>query len=560
VKSSAFSKGNWKWQAFSIGFHVVAIALFLWIAPVRDIFTVQLPDTETTKEELKRKLTGEALEKVKKKREAQLQKKLKATVARFEEIDKSLTKSEEEETAEDEPALPEEPENLTAEETLEHLQELASEVMQNVDEALLEQLAEQMQIQSDEAEDYFYSPLADALKELAESASNLSEAASKVSDGVSMEEYNQAMASAVQAAQNAAAETEAALSSGSNSPSGDGNLPIDGFADAGAESGMPGEMGSAVTSGTGSSEPSASNASESSDSSTSAAPSAAAGAEAGSTASAGTSGSGTAGQQGAMGEEAGTTAGAGAMASLSASGMGQGMASGSQAAAAGAGQSSGMSGYGSGQSDGPARYHSENSGFTEIDPAALKDGPRRVESISKASLATHKITASSNSATASGPVFLNSWYIIGPFENNRKIDFSRRLPPELNFDLDAAYRGKEGKLLRWKFYQSQRPDIYVPDIRANSTYYAYAELRSDVTTRAIVQAGADDALRIWWNGKHIYTSEDTLKSKSWGECFQPVVIRKGTNRVLLRVENLPKKCHFTFILLPWDEKYILSRQ
>ena len=72
-----------------------------------------------------------------------------------------------------------------------------------------------------------------------------------------------------------------------------------------------------------------------------------------------------------------------------------------------------------------------------------------------------------------GWLYLDTWYIIGPWENNSIVDYTVKHPPEFGIDFDAKYYdgkfsnkpGHPYETLKWEFYQSdqvrnQPPGVY----------------------------------------------------------------------------------------------------
>ncbi len=52
-------------------------------------------------------------------------------------------------------------------------------------------------------------------------------------------------------------------------------------------------------------------------------------------------------------------------------------------------------------------------------------------------------------------MYVNSWYVIGPFPNPDRINLRRRFPPESVVDLEATYIGKNELPVKWEFEQGR---------------------------------------------------------------------------------------------------------
>lgn len=165
----------------------------------------------------------------------------------------------------------------------------------------------------------------------------------------------------------------------------------------------------------------------------------------------------------------------------------------------------------------------------------------------------------SSESTRSGWLYLDSWYIIGPWENNGVLDYARTRPPEITIDLDARYPdGKinratgEPRLLRWEFLQSDMMRLVPPVEEGDSTYYCFTEVYFEEATEMLLAIASDDAARMWVNDKLIW--EDRGQS-GWNlsEGFKKVVFKKGFNKFLVRIENGPRLCEFSVLLCPPEQ-------
>jgi hypothetical protein len=178
----------------------------------------------------------------------------------------------------------------------------------------------------------------------------------------------------------------------------------------------------------------------------------------------------------------------------------------------------------------------------------------------------------SKKADLKGWLYINTWYMIGPWENYGRDDFSIIHPPEISVDFDAVYTdgqvtagvvetdshpimvmGDKVNLdgtLRWKFMQSESMHNTVPVLADRSTYYAYTELFFDEPTTMLVAIGTDDSGKVWINGKDIWQDSGS----SWyhiDEHIAPFNFLQGWNRVLVRLENGGGgPAGFSFLIIP----------
>lgn len=180
----------------------------------------------------------------------------------------------------------------------------------------------------------------------------------------------------------------------------------------------------------------------------------------------------------------------------------------------------------------------------------------------------------SRDSARKGWLYVNTWYMIGPWDSHGRNDFSLTHPPERGIDLDAVYRdgqigegvaetdshplkitGDEVDLdgtLRWKFMQSESMHNVMPVTSDNSTCYAYTELYFDQSATMLVAIGTDDSGKLWINGKEIWQDEGA----SWyhiDEHLEPIVFRQGWNRILVRIDNNGGAASgFSFLICPKD--------
>jgi hypothetical protein len=162
-------------------------------------------------------------------------------------------------------------------------------------------------------------------------------------------------------------------------------------------------------------------------------------------------------------------------------------------------------------------------------------------------------------SSRSGWLYLDSWYIIGPWENNGQLNYNNTHPPELSVNLDAIYtngkirkKTKKPRKLQWQFLQSDIMRLVPPEEEGNSTYYAFTEVYFEEATEMLLAIASDDAARMWVNDRLIW--EDHGQS-GWNlnEGFQRVAFRQGFNKFLVRIENGPVLCEFSVLLCPPDQ-------
>jgi hypothetical protein len=164
-------------------------------------------------------------------------------------------------------------------------------------------------------------------------------------------------------------------------------------------------------------------------------------------------------------------------------------------------------------------------------------------------------------------VFLDTWYVIGPFAGRARDSIGAVYPPERGVDLDAVYYGKNDAPVRWT-WQQEASYPFVPQPRAeNAVYYAYTEVEVENDLDVWMSIGADDDSKLWFNDRLIWISGDgdkpwyrvpfyTLDSEmallNLAEGQRKLRLHKGRNTILLKLYNGANLMFFSVVLTPVD--------
>ena len=146
-------------------------------------------------------------------------------------------------------------------------------------------------------------------------------------------------------------------------------------------------------------------------------------------------------------------------------------------------------------------------------------------------------------------MYVQDWYVIGPFPNPNRINLRRKFPPESVVDLDATYVGKDGRTVKWEFMQTMnstpkeawraegKATAVPPTAEEYGIWYAYAEVFSDIECDRWIAVGSDDRSDIWINDVPVWGSSSKLKQWRIDEGYRRIHLKKGRNRILARIEN-----------------------
>jgi hypothetical protein len=154
----------------------------------------------------------------------------------------------------------------------------------------------------------------------------------------------------------------------------------------------------------------------------------------------------------------------------------------------------------------------------------------------------------SEAVTGTQWMFVDSWYVIGPFPNPQRRNIDTKFPPESVVDLDAHYQLENGDNLRWRYVRNTKPEVRPPDERSYAIYYAYTTLWADAARDVWFAVGSDDYSKIWVNNMLVWASG--MKHKSWrpNEGFRKVHLQKGLNHILYRIENGQNACTWSLMI------------
>jgi hypothetical protein len=171
---------------------------------------------------------------------------------------------------------------------------------------------------------------------------------------------------------------------------------------------------------------------------------------------------------------------------------------------------------------------------------------------------------------AGGPyanrIFLDTWYVIGPFAAHGRGSIDAVHPPERGVDLDAVYYGKNDAPIRWN-WQQDHSYPFVPRPRAeNAVYYAYTEVEVDRDTDMWMAIGADDDSKLWFNDRLVwisgldndkpwyrapfYSMDTELATRNLTEGQRKLHFHKGRNTILFKLYNGMNLMFFSVVLSP----------
>ena len=140
--------------------------------------------------------------------------------------------------------------------------------------------------------------------------------------------------------------------------------------------------------------------------------------------------------------------------------------------------------------------------------------------------------------------FIREWRIVGPFDGSDGTGYGTSYPPEKAspdaLDLEKAeYAGKSGPV-RWVEHSTSDPGGVVDLNKALGKHmgvvgYGAARVRSSEERPISVRAGTPNALKIWLNGRLVFTREEYHHGSALDQHRADAVLRKGENLILIKV-------------------------
>jgi hypothetical protein len=168
--------------------------------------------------------------------------------------------------------------------------------------------------------------------------------------------------------------------------------------------------------------------------------------------------------------------------------------------------------------------------------------------------------------TYANRVWVNRWYLIGPFDgrHGEGLFANYHHPPEQGVVLDAAYRGKGGRLVKWDYVDMARYPLEPPVHAEDAVYYGYTELMLDAEQDLTIWVGADDDVQLWLNDRLVWKGGNVNKDSFFGRVYETrntfvrdynlnegkrvVHFRKGRNKLFFKLSNGPTRIFFSLVL------------
>jgi len=162
-------------------------------------------------------------------------------------------------------------------------------------------------------------------------------------------------------------------------------------------------------------------------------------------------------------------------------------------------------------------------------------------------------------------VYLDTWYVIGPFAGRGEESLQHVYPPEEDVDLDGAYPGLDGRTLTWKFTSRGFYPFVPPDRATDGVYYAYTELRTADDRDVWLSIASDEDSMMWlddrlvwisapgdksWYHPPYYARDELVGSLALSEGQRRVHLAPGVHRLLFKLHAGHERTFFSVVLAP----------
>lgn len=139
--------------------------------------------------------------------------------------------------------------------------------------------------------------------------------------------------------------------------------------------------------------------------------------------------------------------------------------------------------------------------------------------------------------------FLNTWHIVGSFDNKDMAGFDVAYGPENSLDkidLTATYKDQDGNEASWEEVTTSEStgnidlNKLVGKVKG-ATVYALGTFKAEEDIDADIRIGSANATKIWLNGKLVMENEIYHNSNSIDKFIGKAKLKKGDNEILIKV-------------------------
>lgn len=136
--------------------------------------------------------------------------------------------------------------------------------------------------------------------------------------------------------------------------------------------------------------------------------------------------------------------------------------------------------------------------------------------------------------------FITRWQLIGPFDNSGDKGFHKTYEPEKRVQLETGHVGKGDKKVTWQAHVTKGA---LGEVDLNKVYgeqkgviaYGFVAVLSGEERDVLVRATSNDAVKIFLNGKEIYSREEYHHGVRIDQHTARGKLKAGRNEILIKV-------------------------
>lgn len=164
--------------------------------------------------------------------------------------------------------------------------------------------------------------------------------------------------------------------------------------------------------------------------------------------------------------------------------------------------------------------------------------------------------------------FLMNWLLLGPIPadtdadpTNNAVHLSGFMEDHLGDDAAAQPRVDDtveidGAAYTWTLHEGNADAVSLDDALGKQAVvfgYAYCEITAEHDTAAVLAFGSNDGAKVWLNGEKVYDFPEARGLKIDDDLVL-VLLEKGTNRLLVKVEERGNAWEFSARMLPLESE------
>ena len=148
------------------------------------------------------------------------------------------------------------------------------------------------------------------------------------------------------------------------------------------------------------------------------------------------------------------------------------------------------------------------------------------------------------------------WYLSGPFPGKPEDLFKAKFGPEYNSGLKQEYIGGQ----KWTSHPEWTDGLpHWFEGEAAEVNYVQRFIQSSRDMEILAYVSSDDGLHFWMNDELIFKN-DADRGLEPNQEYIPIKIKKGLNKVLIKINNLGGRQGFFFSLFPSDDIYMIEME